>query len=97
MSVRLSRHAVRDLEDIAEFLAKRSVDDPVLVLRAVEAAVMALGEFPFKGARARFARHRDLRVWTLKGYAIVYRVDRSDVLVVRVVHAARDIDALLDL
>jgi toxin ParE1/3/4 len=49
--------------------------------------------FPLAGA-ARDGIRRGLRVLIHRNYAIYYRVERRAVVVVRVIHGARDVRAL---
>lgn len=61
----------------------------------LEAAEDRLGDFPELG-RLRDDIAADLRSWPVGDYLILYRIDRNGVLIVRVLHGARDLPAILD-
>jgi toxin ParE1/3/4 len=62
-------------------------------VQRLEASFHRLIEQPYSGPpRDRLAP--GLRVLNVRGYAVYYAVTEADVLVVRVVHGARDVAAL---
>ena len=89
--------AARDLNEIWDYLATDNIQAADRVLDALEKALRCLAKNPGKGHwRDDLAdrRHRFLLVYS---YLIVYRPETKPMQVIRVLHASRDIQALLDL
>jgi toxin ParE1/3/4 len=90
----ISREAEGDLQDLGEYISRDNAIAAVRLLRELREKAMALGHWP-----ERFpliARYADVGV-RRRGhgnYAIFYRVESDRVLVMRIVHGARD-DAML--
>jgi toxin ParE1/3/4 len=84
--------AIRDLADIAVYLAFRFLD-------AAEASFKQLTAMPAMGV-ARTYRDPELdgvRMWRIAGfdsYLIFYRPTETDVEIIRVIHGSRDIEHL---
>ena len=97
----LSREAVSDLELIRDHIAE---DNPVAADSVIEAAYRlcsVLAEHPELGRLRRFsesalARIRSFVITDFPNYVIFYRQVPGGVQIVRVLHGARDIGALLD-
>ena len=96
MAFRLAKRAEADLEDIAYYIAKES-GSLVTARRVIESItdrIHMLGANP----RAGHARDEDLgpgrRGFPADRYIIVCRVAGQDVLILRVAHSRRDIEAL---
>ena len=89
--VRWSLTASADLQDIEDFIARDSVLHAIIFVdRIVESTEMLL-ETPHIGRVVpEFNRH-DLREIIFRGYRIVYLVQNDAVLILRVVHGARDL------
>ena len=83
-----------DLDDIFSWIAR---DDPIaaerLIGRIIDAAI-GLGPFPEKGRR-RPELGEDVRSIVIGKYVILYQSEPASVNVVRIVHGAREIGALL--
>lgn len=95
MRIRRSPQAIRDVDEIWLTIAR---DDPGAATGMVEriiAAAARLAEFPFS-APARPEIGPEVRSVVVSRYLVLYRVIGGEVLVVRVVHGARDITGLLD-
>lgn len=94
--------AIRDLSDIAVYLADESGSDDLAFrfLDAAEASFEQLAAMPEMGVARE---HRDpalaeVRMWRIVGfdnYLIFYRPLESGIEIVRVLHAKRDIAALI--
>lgn len=98
--VHKSAEARRDLVDIFEYLARESVATADRFLQQVDSTLNRLSESPGIGARyltdePELAELRCAQVSRFKNHLIFYRADSGELLVVRVLHAARDLDALL--
>lgn len=94
--------AQRDIRRIAEYLENESGTDLAdRFLSSVEATFRTLASSPRVGVRCAFKRPalRGLRRWMVKDFEdwlVFYFAKRDGVEIVRVVHGARDIAALLD-
>ena len=85
--------AVEDLEGILEYIAR---DKPAAAIRFVEMLeekCNTLARFPLLGA-SRDQLAKGLRVFLVGNYAIYYRPEADSVRIERVLHGARDADAL---
>ncbi len=94
MKVAISGAARQDLREIARHIAK---DDPAAAFRTIdriERRCAELADFPLSGSVLR-ATGADLRRTVVGSYMVIYAVDEH-VEILRVLHAARDIDPLLD-
>ncbi len=101
LAIRVQPLAEDDLRRQAEFIAKDSLDAALRLLDAAEVTYEFLAETPLAGSVCPFAsvQTRDLRIWRIHGFPnhlILYRVSDSEILIVRVLHAARDLDVPLD-
>ena len=90
MKVRFSRPARADLRSIIASIAK---DNPKAARRYGKLLALSLSDFPNRGALLR--GHATARRLVVGPYLIVYRADRDLVRILRILHGARDIDALL--
>jgi toxin ParE1/3/4 len=96
MAFRLAKRAEADLEDIAYYIAEESgsLETARRVIETITDRFHMLGANPYAGR----ARDEDLgpgrRSFPADRYIIVYRVAGQDVLILRVAHSRRDIDAL---
>jgi toxin ParE1/3/4 len=93
--VRRANGADNDLDEIWTNIAIDSIAAADRLIDRLEAAEDRLGDFPELG-RLRDDIAADLRSWPVGDYLILYRVDREGVLIVRVLHGARDLPAVLD-
>jgi toxin ParE1/3/4 len=97
MAYRLARRAEADLEDIASYIAEASgsFETAERVIDSIVARFLFLAEHPYAGR----ARDDDLgtgrRSFPADQYVIVYRVQGSDVFILRVAHGRRDLKALM--
>jgi plasmid stabilization system protein ParE len=92
MAVVFSQRSRWDLTEILEFHAIRnSRYARELTNRRID-VLFSLGDMSQRGSLSRASEHR--RVFE-SGHAIVYDMTGDDVVILRVLHGARDIDALL--
>lgn len=89
----LTAAARADLEQIIDYLAPRSPAGASSVLQAVEERIGLLCEHPHAG-RSREELSPGLRSAPVGSYLLFYLVREQDPVIVRVLHGARDIDAL---
>jgi toxin ParE1/3/4 len=93
--------ALRDIVEIAVFIAEESVEASDRFLEAVELTFRALARMPRVGARCRFRNPRfaAVRMWRVRGfenYLIFYRPRQDGIEVLRLIHGARDIASLFE-
>ncbi|MHC4181587.1 MAG: type II toxin-antitoxin system RelE/ParE family toxin [Planctomycetota bacterium] len=85
--------AVEDLEGILDYITR---DNPPAAIRFVETLkekCNTLARFPLLGA-SRDQLVEGLRVYSAGNYAIYYRPEADTVRIERILHGARDADAL---
>jgi plasmid stabilization system protein ParE len=93
----LTPRAKRDINDIWDYIANDSIEAADRVIDALEWAMIKLAKRPGIGHwREELAdkRHRFLLVYS---YLIVYRYESKPLQIVRVLHAARDMQSILGL
>ncbi len=94
LKVRLTEAAERDLADIEDFLAVEASDTVAdRVVSEIITAAQNLCRFPLAGSvRPNLAR--DVRVIFHGSYGVYYRNLDDAIVVLRVLHGARDVAAL---
>ena len=98
--VRMTADAVRDLEEIVEWVARHDgADRAQHVLDRIQAAVDALKRFPERGPHPRELLAlgiREYRETFFKPYRIVYHVDGARVFISLIADGRRDMQSLLE-
>lgn len=103
MTRQVFRHTqcLDDLIEIGDYLSQQSLAVADRFLDAVEAALTLLADEPGVGTLREFS-HPDLagvRSWPIRGFEnflIFYRETPGGIEVIRFLHGARDIDAVLN-
>jgi len=90
MKVRLSRRSETDLEDIGDYIAADSPLAAIRFIRELRAVCEKIGQMP-TAYRSRSELLDGLRSCAFRRYAIFFVIRHDEVLILRVVHAARDI------
>ena len=90
-----------DLYEIGLYLSERDLDVSKRFNRAVDRTLEYLLESPESGERRDYSNpeYANMRVWQVSGfrnYLIFYRVNDTDITVVRVIHGARDYDTMFN-
>jgi toxin ParE1/3/4 len=85
----------QDLHDIWTGIASDSLDAAERLLDRFEAAFERLAEFPGMGPARPDIIDLPVRFWTVGNYLIIYRAEASQIEIVRVLHAYRNIAAVL--
>lgn len=93
--VRWSLTAGTDLQDIEDFIARDSVLHAVAFVDSIVESAESLLTHPRIGRVVPEFNRDDLREVIFRGYRIVYLVQGKEVVVLRVVHGARDLLALI--
>ncbi|BBK39367.1 plasmid stabilization protein [Allostella sp. ATCC 35155] len=86
--------AGRDLAQLVDHIATDNPAAAERVFRAIDAAMQRLRRFPNLGRRGRLPGTRELPVPALP-YLLVYENDIDSVIILAVLHGARDVDRLL--
>jgi plasmid stabilization system protein ParE len=89
--------AVRDTEEIWEYLAADSRKAALRVLDHLEACIHRLARNPGIGHLREDLADRRHRFFPVGSYLIVYRHQTKPLQVIRILHAARDVRGLLGL
>jgi toxin ParE1/3/4 len=100
MSVIRRARALMDLDEIAEQIGRSNPRAALRFLDAFDEAVAQLAPMPGLGSPHESGQPRlqDVRTWPVAGfkkYRIFYRPTADGIEVLRVLHGARDIDAVL--
>ena len=90
----VSRRAFRDLEEILDFIAERSLDAADRVQDDFHRAFRQLGQDPGMGHSRQDLASRDVLFWRVHSYLVVYR-DSTPLHIVRILHGRRDVNKLL--
>ena len=98
MKVVRRRRATQDIDENAAYIAARNPQAAYQFLEMVEETFDLLARHPRIGSRRLdhvIAGLRAVPVRTLPSYIVLYFVSDGRVQIVRVVHASRDLEALL--
>ena len=91
----LTASAKADVERLAEFIGKDSVDGALRVLSALEEAFEQLAAGPGIGHTRKDLTDRPVKFWSVYSYLVVYDPASSPLTVIAVLHGARDVAQIL--
>ena len=91
----ISPLARQDLIDIRNFIAKDNRTAARKVLARIRIACRALAKRPELGHLRTDLASEPLRFWPVSSYLIIYGPDSKPIEIVRVLHGARDISAIM--
>lgn len=91
----ISTPARRDLIEIRNFIAKGNRAAARKVLAQIQAACRMLAKRPQLGHLRTDLASEPLRFWPVHSYLIIYRPNSKPIEIVRVLHGARDLSAIL--
>jgi toxin ParE1/3/4 len=96
MAYRLAPQAEADLEDIAfyVFVDSGSLEIADRLIQSITERFDLLAAHPRAG-RARDDLQAGVRGFPVGEYVLLYRIEREDVVILRVVRGSRDLEALL--
>jgi plasmid stabilization system protein ParE len=94
MNYQISPRADADLDEIWTYIARDNPSAADRLEQALHEAMEQLARSPGIGHRRDDADER-YRFWRVASYLIAYRVENDAVLVVRVLHGARNIRRIL--
>ncbi len=100
LTVLTTPQAAADIEQTAVFFAADSIDAAIRFIDAVQARKESLAAYPRRGARVEIENPsleevRWISVGGFDSYLLFYTVDEVRVLILRVLHGARDLPPLL--
>lgn len=99
ISVSLTAGAVRDLEEICDYIARHDAPEKAEhVLARIEKTFVSLSESPERGAYPKELLAlgiREYREIFFKPYRIIYRVEKNIAYVLLIVDGRRDMQTLL--
>ncbi len=93
----LTPSARQDVNDIWDCIASDNVEAADRVVDALESAMVKLAGSPGIGHWRQELADKRHRFFLVYSYLIVYRFEAEPLQVVRVLHAARDVQSILDL
>ncbi len=92
----LTEDAVRDLEQAASYLAEESEAAALNLADALEHTFLFIADWPGCGhRRPDLTPHENIRFWSSNGYLIVYRIGVKPILILGILHGARDTSTLI--
>ena len=86
--------ALRDLEDLWDFIAEDNPTAAREVVGAILSAVDHLAEFPRIGHPRDDLADETLRVWPVDTSLIIYRPDKQPIEIIRILSGFRDLQLL---
>jgi len=92
----LSCDAERDLDDLWEYIAADSVKAADKLIAEIFEAFEKLARNPGIGHKREDLTKFPVRFWPLGNYLIIHRAKASEVEIVAIVHAKRDIPTFLN-
>jgi toxin ParE1/3/4 len=90
MNYRISWRADKDLVQICNYIAQDNVNAADRLDAKIHEAIMLLAQFPLMGHTRADVRDTRYRFWAVGNYVIGYRIEKDALVVMRVVHGARD-------
>ena len=93
----LTPSAEHDLNEIWEYITKDRTETADRVLKALETAMRTIAQTPGIGHLREELADRRHRFFLVYSYLIVYRHETRPLEVIRVLHAARDVQSILNL
>jgi plasmid stabilization system protein ParE len=93
----LTPSAKRDVNDIWDYIANDNIEAADRVLEALESAMVKLAKSPGVGHWREELTDKRHRFFLVYSYLIVYRHEAKPLQIVRVLHAARDVQSILGL
>jgi toxin ParE1/3/4 len=91
----LTPRAKLDVNDIWDYIANDNIEAADRVLDALESAMVKLAKKPGVGHWREEITDKRHRFFLVYSYLIVYRHEAKPLQIVRVLHAARDVQSIL--
>jgi toxin ParE1/3/4 len=87
--------AKKDLKEIWKYIAAQDRERADKFLRLLDEVLQSLAQHPFMG-KERAEIMEEIRSFPVKSYVIFYRPLNDGIEVVRIIHGARDIEAMFE-
>lgn len=92
---------IQDLIELATYIATDNLDASERFLTSAEETFQQISKLPQMGKQCQLSKPKlaDIRQQAIKGFKnhlVFYRVLDSDIEIIRVLHGARDLEAILD-
>ncbi len=96
MAHRVAPEAEAELDDVWYYIAKASgsIEIPDRVIDSLIDRFFLLARYPYIGRRRDEDLRPGLRSFLAGEYVIIYRIQDEDVLILHVIRASRDVEAL---
>ena len=91
----LTPRAAQDIDGIWEYIAADNITAADRVVAAIEKAIQRVAKAPGTGHFREDLADRRHRFVLAYSYLIVYRFETTPVQIIRVLHAARDVESIL--
>lgn len=91
----LSPEAAADLQEIVDYIAAENEAAATRVLAEIGSGMERLAETPGLGHVREDLTSEPLRFWPVMRYLIIYREAPGSVEIARILHGARDVEAIL--
>lgn len=91
MKIRWTEPAVADLEAIRDYIARDSGFYAAQFVERILQVIDTLVDFPLRGRKVPEAGRTDVRETILGAYRIMYRVEPETILILAIMHGARDL------
>ncbi|MEK7586599.1 MAG: type II toxin-antitoxin system RelE/ParE family toxin [Patescibacteria group bacterium] len=92
----VTQSAQADLESIRKFIADDDPDSALLVIKELRQAFERLSTLPNIGHLRNDLAPGPLRFWPVRSYLIIYRPELNPIHIIRILHGARDVRAILE-
>jgi len=90
MNYRISRKADADIESICDYIAQNNPDAADRLDEQIHRAIQLIATFPGLGHTRPDVRDNRYLFRAVGNYVIAYRLEKNELVVVRVLHGARD-------
>ncbi len=94
MTLEWTRSAIRDVQNLRNYIALDSAAYAERFVQKIIEAVEKAAVFPRVGRKVPEADEENIREILYGNYRIFYRIDESRILVLMVIHGARDLTQL---
>jgi toxin ParE1/3/4 len=94
MKIEWTQPAVEDLESIRDYIARDSEYYAALFIEKIIATVEKLEKFPMLGKTVHVTESSNIREVFFQNYRIIYRIERSRLLVLTILHGSRDLSRI---
>ena len=91
MKIEWTEPALIDLESIRDYIGRGSEYYAARFVERIVEAVESLEKFPEKGRRVPESKEKNIRELIFYHYRIMYRVETERVLILTVIHSARNL------